>query len=139
MLAGLEIPPAVEAERLITAALPDLHSGNHRGVVVHSPTAAGTSTLLVRAAVELAGAAKPLIVTAHKNEQGHHLIAAMLQKVSKHAIGRISAADARPRSESRFTRWSRAAPSGFRPRPCNGAVPLRDGELATRQVTPRVE
>ncbi|MCM0673207.1 hypothetical protein NCC78_00460 [Micromonospora phytophila] len=32
MSAGLEVPPAVEAERVITAVLADLRSGQHRGV-----------------------------------------------------------------------------------------------------------
>ncbi|MBQ0903140.1 hypothetical protein [Micromonospora sp. U21] len=132
MLAGLEMPPAAEAGRVITAGLPGLHSGNHRGVVVHSVTGAGKSNVMVRAAVEVAGAAEPLIVTAPNNEEGDHLIAVRLHKAPKPPIGGLLAADSSPRTESWFITWCGAAPSGFGPRPSNTAA------LAARQVTPRV-
>lgn len=37
MLAGLEMPPAIEAERVLAAVLADLRSSEHRGVFVDSP------------------------------------------------------------------------------------------------------
>ncbi|WP_435826788.1 hypothetical protein [Micromonospora chersina] len=74
MLAGLEMPPAVEAEQVITAVLADLRSSDHRGVVVDSLSGAGESTLVVRAAVELAAAGEPMIVIAQTNEQVDDLI-----------------------------------------------------------------
>ncbi|MFG1953061.1 AAA family ATPase [Micromonospora sp. NPDC048830] len=95
MLAGLEVPPAVEAERVITAVLADLRSGDHRGVVVDSPPGAGKSTLVVRAAVELAAAGEPLIVIAQTNEQVDDLIDRLARKAAELRIGRLSAADYR--------------------------------------------
>ncbi|RZU73662.1 AAA domain-containing protein [Micromonospora kangleipakensis] len=96
MLAGLEVPPAVEAERVITAVLADLRSGAHRGVVVDSPPGAGKSTLVVRAAVELAAAGEPLIIIAQTNEQVDDLIDRLARKAPELRIGRLSAADYRP-------------------------------------------
>ena len=54
---ALTVPPAVEAARVIDAVLADLAAGDHRGVVVDSPPGAGKSTLVVRAAGELAAPA----------------------------------------------------------------------------------
>ncbi|MER6591884.1 AAA family ATPase, partial [Micromonospora purpureochromogenes] len=96
MLAGLEVPPAVEAERVITAVLADLRSGAHRGVVVDSPPGAGKSTLVVRAAAELAVAGEPLIIIAQTNEQVDDLIDRLARKAPELRIGRLSAADYRP-------------------------------------------
>jgi tRNA(Met) C34 N-acetyltransferase TmcA len=96
MRAGLEMPPAVEAERVITAVLADLRSGEHRGVVVDSPPGAGKSTLVVRAAVELAAAGEPLIIIAQTNEQVDDLIDRLARKAPELRIGRLSAADYKP-------------------------------------------
>ncbi|MFC0508259.1 AAA family ATPase [Micromonospora costi] len=96
MQAGLELPPAVEAERVITAVLADLRSGEHRGVVVDSPPGAGKSTLVVRAAVELAEGGEPLIVVAQTNEQVDDLIDRLARKAPELRIGRLSAADYQP-------------------------------------------
>ncbi|SBV27706.1 AAA domain-containing protein [Micromonospora krabiensis] len=96
MLAGLELPPAVEAERVIAAVLADVRSGDHRGVVVDSPPGAGKSTLVVRAAVELAAADEPLIIVAQTNEQVDDLIDRLARKAPELAIGRLSAADYQP-------------------------------------------
>ncbi|WP_406037299.1 AAA family ATPase [Micromonospora sp. NBC_00898] len=96
MLAGLEVPPAVEAERVITAVLADLRSGAHRGVVVDSPPGAGKSTLVVRAAVDLAAAGEPLVIIAQTNEQVDDLIDRLARKAPELRIGRLSAADYRP-------------------------------------------
>ncbi|MFE9653223.1 AAA family ATPase [Micromonospora sp. NPDC006431] len=96
MLAGLSVPPAVEAERVITAVLADLRSGQHRGVVVDSPPGAGKSTLVVRAAVELAAAGEPLIIIAQTNEQVDDLIDRLARKAPELRIGRLSATDYKP-------------------------------------------
>ncbi|MFJ8577250.1 AAA domain-containing protein [Micromonospora sp. NPDC093277] len=96
MLTGLTLPPAVEAERVITAVLADLRAGVHRGVVVDSPPGAGKSTLVVRAAVELAAAGEPLIIVAQTNEQVDDLIDRLARKAPELRIGRLSATDYRP-------------------------------------------
>ncbi|SCF34336.1 Part of AAA domain-containing protein [Micromonospora viridifaciens] len=96
MLAGLAVPPAVEAERVVTAVLADLRSGAHRGVVVDSPPGAGKSTLVVRAAVELAAAGEPLIIIAQTNEQVDDLIDRLARKAPELPIGRLSATDYQP-------------------------------------------
>ncbi|MEH0933734.1 AAA domain-containing protein [Micromonospora psammae] len=96
MLAGLDLPPAVEAERVIAAVLADLRSGSHRGVVVDSPPGAGKSTLVVRAAVELATAGEPLIIIAQTNEQVDDLIDRLARKAPDLRLGRLSAADYQP-------------------------------------------
>ncbi|PWU59488.1 helicase [Micromonospora globispora] len=86
----------MEAERVITAVLADLHSGEHRGVVVDSPPGAGKSTLVVRAATELAAAGEPLIVIAQTNEQVDDLIDRLARKAPELRIGRLSATDYKP-------------------------------------------
>ncbi|PWU59451.1 helicase [Micromonospora globispora] len=96
MLTELAVPPAVEAERVITAVLSDLRSGEHRGVVVDSPPGAGKSTLVVRAATDLAAAGEPLIIVAQTNEQVDDLIDRLARKASELRIGRLSATDYRP-------------------------------------------
>jgi hypothetical protein len=86
-------PPSVQAERVITEVLADLRSGLHHGVVVDSPPGAGKSTLVVRAAAELARAGEPLIVIAQTNEQVDDLIDRLAQKAPELHIGRLSATD----------------------------------------------
>ncbi|MFV2102897.1 AAA domain-containing protein [Micromonospora sp. LOL_024] len=94
----LAVPPSVEAERVITAVLADLRSGDHRGVVVDSPPGAGKSTLVVRAAVELASAGEPLMIIAQTNEQVDDLVDRLAGKAPELRVGRLSAADYRPSS-----------------------------------------
>ncbi|WBB77258.1 AAA family ATPase [Micromonospora sp. WMMD882] len=93
---ALDLPPSVAAERVVTAVLADLRSGAHRGVVVDSPPGAGKSTLVVRAAVELAGAGEPLIIVAQTNEQVDDLVDRLARKAPGLRIGRLSAGDYRP-------------------------------------------
>ncbi|MGI5213178.1 AAA domain-containing protein [Plantactinospora sp. CA-290183] len=85
------LPPGARADRAVAAALADLHSGDHRGVVVDSPPGAGKSTLVVRAAGELAEAGEPLIVIAQTNEQVDDLIGRLAQARPELPIGRLSA------------------------------------------------
>ncbi|WP_446212905.1 hypothetical protein [Micromonospora sp. IBSANI012] len=63
VLTELALPPVVETERIISAVGADLGFGEPWGVVVDSPLGAGKSTLVVRAAIELA-AGEPMIGTA---------------------------------------------------------------------------
>ncbi|MEV4754687.1 AAA domain-containing protein [Micromonospora sp. NPDC049559] len=93
MVTDLALPPGVEAERVVSAVLADLRSGRHRGVVVDSPPGAGKSTLVVRAAIELAAAGEPLIIIAQTNEQVDDLIDRLAQKAPELRIGRLSAGD----------------------------------------------
>ncbi|BCL15909.1 AAA domain-containing protein [Micromonospora sagamiensis] len=109
MRAALDLPPAVEAERVITAVLADLRSGAHRGVVVDSPPGAGKSTLVVRAAVDLAEAGEPLIIVAQTNEQVDDLIDRLARKAPELRIGRLSAADYRPSARIRAHETVRVA------------------------------
>lgn len=51
--------PSAEAGRATDAILADTLHGTARGVVVDSPPGAGKSTLVVRAALELAAAGRP--------------------------------------------------------------------------------
>ncbi|AVT34380.1 helicase [Plantactinospora sp. BC1] len=89
----LVLPPAEAARRVVGEVLTDLHSGDHRGVVVDSPPGAGKSTLVVRAAGELAEAGEPLIVIAQTNEQVDDLIDRLAQAKPELPIGRLSAND----------------------------------------------
>ncbi|WP_326560725.1 AAA family ATPase [Micromonospora sp. NBC_01796] len=93
MVTGLALPPAVEAGRVVDAVLADLREGAHRGVVVDSPPGAGKSTLVVRAAVELAAAGEPLIVIAQTNEQVDDLVDRLAVAAPELPIGRLSATD----------------------------------------------
>ncbi|MFX0594297.1 AAA family ATPase [Melissospora conviva] len=104
MSVGLELPPGVRAERVITAVLADLHSGAHRGVVVDSPPGAGKSTLVVRAAIELAAAGEPLIIIAQTNEQVDDLIDRLARDAPELRIGRLSAGTYTP--SERVARYS---------------------------------
>ncbi|MFD0383859.1 AAA family ATPase [Streptomyces stramineus] len=71
-----------------------LHSP-HRGVVVDSPPGAGKSTLVVRAARELA-AARPLMVVAQTNAQVDDLVLRLAAKDPELPVGRLHSSDARP-------------------------------------------
>lgn len=76
---------------VLPAILADLGQGGTRGVVVDSPPGAGKSTLVVRAAGELAGDGEPLIVVAQTNEQVDDLVARLAGTAPGLRIGRLSA------------------------------------------------
>jgi len=86
--------PAVAATEVTAAILDDLLSGVHRGVVVDSPPGAGKSTLVVRAALELAGTGQPLMIVAQTNEQVDDLIVRLAGDLGEQRpdarIGRLS-------------------------------------------------
>lgn len=69
MLTGLEVPPAIEAERVITAGLADLRCEARRGVGADSPSGPSKAMVVRRAANKRAFAGGPLVITAHNSEQ----------------------------------------------------------------------
>jgi hypothetical protein len=90
------VSPAEEAATVIAAVLRDLTAGDHRGVVVDSPPGAGKSTLVVRAAGELAATGEPLMIVAQTNEQVDDLIERLGTRSPEIGVGRLSAVDYEP-------------------------------------------
>src|SRR4051794_6865834 len=88
--------PAAQATRVVDAVLRDLRIGDHRGVVVDSPPGAGKSTLVVRAAGELAASGEPLMIVAQTNEQVDDLIERLGTRSPQIGVGRLSAGDYEP-------------------------------------------
>jgi hypothetical protein len=85
--------PAAEAAGILEAVLTDLATSEHRGIVVDSPPGAGKSTLVVRAAGELAATGEPLMIVAQTNEQVDDLIARLATASPTVSVGRLSAVD----------------------------------------------
>ncbi|GAA2641445.1 AAA family ATPase [Paractinoplanes durhamensis] len=92
----MPVTPAAEAGRVIDAVLRDLRTGDHRGIVVDSPPGAGKSTLVVRAAGELAATGTPLMIVAQTNEQVDDLIERLGVRSPEVTVGRLSAVDYQP-------------------------------------------
>ena len=84
---------AVVAGRAVTAALADFTAGHHRGVVVDSPPGAGKSTLVVRAATQIAGGGEPVMVVAQTNEQVDDLVDRVAREAPAVRVGRLSSKD----------------------------------------------
>lgn len=72
------------------AVLSDLQFGPGPGVVVDSPPGAGKSTLVVRAAREIASTGEPLAIVAQTNEQVDDLIVHLATAAPDVPIGRLS-------------------------------------------------
>ncbi|MBO0515225.1 ATP-binding protein, partial [Streptomyces beijiangensis] len=72
-----------------------MHS-SARGVVVDSPPGAGKSTLVVRAARELAAAGRPLMVIAQTNAQVDDLVLRLAGKDPDLPVGRLHSSDPDP-------------------------------------------
>ena len=93
--ASVETPGAA-ARRVTDEILADFRSGGHRGVVVDSPPGAGKSTLVVRAASELALADERLMIVAQTNEQVDDLVEklgrTLLDEAPELRIGRLGRA-----------------------------------------------
>ncbi|WP_367042150.1 AAA domain-containing protein [Streptomyces sp. Je 1-332] len=85
--------PGAAATRATDAILHDTLHGAHRGVVVDSPPGAGKSTLVVRAARELAAAGRPLMVIAQTNAQVDDLILRIAEKDPELPVGRLHSSD----------------------------------------------
>ncbi|MEW2547215.1 AAA domain-containing protein [Streptomyces sp. NPDC047002] len=78
------------------AILRDTLHGTRRGVVVDSPPGAGKSTLVVRAARELAAAGRPLMVVAQTNAQVDDLVLRLAEKDPDLPVGRLHSSDSDP-------------------------------------------
>lgn len=88
--------PGAEAARATDAILYDTLHGAYRGVVVDSPPGAGKSTLVVRAALELAAAGRPLMVVAQTNAQVDDLVSRLAEKAPDLPVGRLHSNDSDP-------------------------------------------
>lgn len=90
------VDPGTAATRATDAILRDTLHGTARGVVVDSPPGAGKSTLVVRAALELADAGRPLMVVAQTNAQVDDLVVRLAVKNPGLPVGRLHSSDADP-------------------------------------------
>ncbi|MET8677696.1 AAA domain-containing protein [Streptomyces sp. NPDC004647] len=88
--------PGAAAARATDAILHDTLHGAHRGVVVDSPPGAGKSTLVVRAARELAAAGRPLMVVAQTNAQVDDLVDRLATAEPDLPVGRLHGNDPQP-------------------------------------------
>ncbi|MCS0605299.1 AAA family ATPase [Streptomyces sp. LP11] len=90
----VDFEPGAAAARATDAILHDTLHGTERGVVVDSPPGAGKSTLVVRAALELAGAGRSLMVVAQTNAQVDDLVLRLAEKDPELPVGRLHSSDA---------------------------------------------
>ncbi|MFF7328599.1 AAA family ATPase [Streptomyces sp. NPDC008150] len=90
------LDPGAAAARATDAILADTLHGTSRGVVVDSPPGAGKSTLVVRAALELAEAGRPLMVIAQTNAQVDDLVTRLAEKNPELPVGRLHSSDSDP-------------------------------------------
>ncbi|MFB7712043.1 AAA domain-containing protein [Streptomyces sp. NPDC056105] len=88
--------PGAAAGRATDAILRDTLHGTARGTVVDSPPGAGKSTLVVRAALELADAGRPLMVIAQTNAQVDDLVLRLAEKNPELPVGRLHSSDPDP-------------------------------------------
>lgn len=88
--------PGGAASLVTEAILHDTLHSTRRGVVVDSPPGAGKSTLVVRAARELAAAGRPLIVIAQTNAQVDDLTVRLATADPELPLGRLHSSDSRP-------------------------------------------
>lgn len=88
--------PGAAAGRATAAILHDTLHGTARGTVVDSPPGAGKSTLVVRAALELAEAGRPLMVIAQTNAQVDDLVLRLAEKNPELPVGRLHSSDPDP-------------------------------------------
>lgn len=88
--------PGAAAGRATAAILDDTLHGTARGIVVDSPPGAGKSTLVVRAALELASAGRPLMVVAQTNAQVDDLVVRLAEKDPGLPVGRLHSNDSDP-------------------------------------------
>ncbi|EST25551.1 AAA domain-containing protein [Streptomyces roseochromogenus] len=89
----VDFDPGAAAARATDAILHDTLHGTERGVVVDSPPGAGKSTLVVRAALELAEAGRPLMVVAQTNAQVDDLVLRLAEKNPDLPVGRLHSSD----------------------------------------------
>ncbi|MFE3759452.1 AAA domain-containing protein [Nocardia tengchongensis] len=84
------------ADEVVEAILADLRTTRQRAIVVDSPPGAGKSTLVVRAARQLATDDEQRMIVAQTNEQVDDLIDRLATDAPALAIGRLSSKDYRP-------------------------------------------
>ncbi|WP_424213677.1 AAA domain-containing protein [Streptomyces sp. BI20] len=87
------LAPGPAADRATAAILADTLHGTARGVVVDSPPGAGKSTLVVRAARELAAAGRRLMIVAQTNAQVDDLVLRLAAKDPELPVGRLHGSD----------------------------------------------
>ena len=97
--AALDPDPATEAARVTEEILDHTRNGAHRGVVVDSPPGAGKTTLVVRAARELAGTGEHLMVVAQTNSQVDDLVLRLASADPELPVGRLHGSDTQPSPE----------------------------------------
>lgn len=90
---GRPFDPAAAAAAATDRILHDTLHGTLRGVVVDSPPGAGKSTLVVRAARELAAAGRPLMVVAQTNSQVDDLVLRLAEKDPQLPVGRLHSSE----------------------------------------------
>ncbi|MEV5479807.1 MULTISPECIES: AAA domain-containing protein [Streptomyces] len=90
---GEPFDPAAAAAAATDRILHDTLHGALRGVVVDSPPGAGKSTLVVRAARELAAAGRPLMVVAQTNSQVDDLVLRLAEKDPQLPVGRLHSSE----------------------------------------------
>ncbi|MFD6984448.1 AAA family ATPase, partial [Streptomyces sp. NPDC059956] len=83
--------PATAAAAATEAILANMADGRHRAVVVDSPPGAGKSTLVARAALELAEGGERPIIVAQTNNQVDDLVMRLAREHPGIAVGRLSA------------------------------------------------
>ncbi|MCX5226394.1 AAA domain-containing protein [Streptomyces sp. NBC_00233] len=88
--------PSAAAGKATADILAATLHGTARGVVVDSPPGAGKSTLVVRAALELAAAGRPLMVVAQTNAQVDDLVLRLAEKEPDLEVGRLHSNDSDP-------------------------------------------
>ncbi len=88
--------PGAAADLATARILHHTLHGEARGVVVDSPPGAGKSTLVVRAARELAAAGRPLMVIAQTNAQVDDLVLRLAAKDPELGVGRLHSSEAEP-------------------------------------------
>jgi hypothetical protein len=85
--------PATETGQVIAAVLDDISKPGHRGVIVDSPPGAGKTTLVVRAATELASGGESCIIVAQTNNQVDDLTVLLSSQDHSLPLGRLTATD----------------------------------------------
>jgi len=93
MTAGCRYDPASETDQVIAAVLAGMSKPGQRGIIVDSPPGAGKTTLVVRAATELAASGESCIIVAQTNNQVDDLTTRLARQDQGLHLGRLSATD----------------------------------------------
>jgi hypothetical protein len=88
--------PATETRLVTGAVLADMGRPGHRGVIVDSPPGAGKTTLVVRAAAELAASGESCIIIAQTNNQVDDLTTRLARQHPGLLLGRLTGTDYTP-------------------------------------------